>query len=222
MSNALRKLAMRSASFCSATSSRKARLIRNCRPASATSTSPLAPISSRRSLNRPVTWAGSQGAAIVTTARASGTCEAAASTAAPPRLWPMRIAGARPGRRSAFAAATRSATLEEKVVLANSPSLDAEPGEVEAQHGDTERGQAFGDALGGMNVLAAGEAMGEQRIGARLPGRAIEQRCQILSRGIGEIEAFSRHAHLPKTSGHQPFRWPMNDCGRWATLVNSI
>jgi len=35
----------------------------------------------------------------------------------------MRIAGARPFCRSAFAAATRSATLDENVVLANSPSL---------------------------------------------------------------------------------------------------
>jgi hypothetical protein len=63
----------------------------------------------------------------VTTARASGTSEAAASTAVPPRLWPIRIAGARRVRRSSLAAATRSATLEENVVLANSPSLEPSP-----------------------------------------------------------------------------------------------
>jgi hypothetical protein len=64
---------------------------------------------------------------IVTTARASGTSDAAASTAVPPRLWPIRIAGAWPALRSAFAAATRSETLEENVVLANSPSLEPSP-----------------------------------------------------------------------------------------------
>ena len=47
------------------------------------------------SLNRPATCAGSDGAAMVATARASGMRCAAASTAAPPRLWPIRIAGAR-------------------------------------------------------------------------------------------------------------------------------
>src|SRR5215831_7516278 len=52
---------------------------------------------------------------------------AAASTAVPPRLWPMRIAGAAARRRSSFAAATRSAILEENVVLANSPSLEPRP-----------------------------------------------------------------------------------------------
>ena len=42
-------------------------------------------------------------------------------------LWPIRIAGARRVRRSSFAAATRSATLDENVVLANSPSLEPSP-----------------------------------------------------------------------------------------------
>ena len=73
-------------------------------PASVTSTSPLSPISGTRWPNKPITWAGSNGAAIVTTARASGMRCAAASTAAPPRLWPIRMAGAasvlpRDGRR---------------------------------------------------------------------------------------------------------------------------
>src|SRR3982750_1228199 len=79
------------------------------------------------SLNRRVTCAASDGAAIVTTAFASGHCCAAASTAAPPRLWPIRSAGARYISRKCFAAATRSATLDEKPVLANSPSLAPSP-----------------------------------------------------------------------------------------------
>src|SRR3954470_14385841 len=77
--------------------------------------------------NRPTTCAGSTGAPIVTTARASGNSPAAHSTAAPPRLWPIRIAGAWSMRRIWLAAATRSATLDEKPVLANSPSLAPSP-----------------------------------------------------------------------------------------------
>jgi hypothetical protein len=42
---------------------------------------------------------GSKGAAIVTTARASAMRGAAASTAAPPRLCPIRIVGAASVRR---------------------------------------------------------------------------------------------------------------------------
>jgi hypothetical protein len=78
-----------------ARSSRNSRRIRNDRPASTTSASPRALISGMRSLKRPIVWAGSAGPAMVTTARASGTSAAAASTAAPPRLCPMRSAGAR-------------------------------------------------------------------------------------------------------------------------------
>src|SRR3954447_18328215 len=77
--------------------------------------------------NRPTTCAGSAGAPIVTTARASGNSPAAHSTAAPPRLWPIKIAGAWSMRRIWLAAATRSATLDEKPVLANSPSLAPSP-----------------------------------------------------------------------------------------------
>jgi hypothetical protein len=73
----------------------------------------------------------------------------------------------------------------------------AEPGEVEAQHGDAERGERFGHALGGVDVLAAGEAVRKQRVGARLAGGAIEQRGKCLPLGIGKIEALGRHALLP-------------------------
>src|SRR5262249_60225247 len=72
----------------------------------------------------------------------------------------------------------------------------AEPGEVEAQRGDAERGKPLGDALGGVDVLAAGEAMSEQRVGARLTGGTIEQRGKLLSLGVGKIEALCRHARL--------------------------
>ena len=76
-----------------------------------------------------------------------------------------------------------------------------EAGEVEAQHGDAERGQAFGDALGGPDVLAAGKAVRKQRVGARLLVGAVEQRGKLLSVGVRKIEALSRHALLPSTAG---------------------
>ena len=72
----------------------------------------------------------------------------------------------------------------------------AEPGEVEAQHGDVERREAFRDALGGVRVLAAGEAMSEQRVSPRLTRRTIEQGGELLTLGIGKIETFSRHVDL--------------------------
>ena len=64
---------------------------------------------------------------MVTTATASGISGAAARTAAPPRLWPMTIFGACRVSRRKSAAFSRSATLEEKLVLANSPSLWPRP-----------------------------------------------------------------------------------------------
>jgi hypothetical protein len=72
----------------------------------------------------------------------------------------------------------------------------AEPGEIEPQHADAERGQSFGDALGGLVVLAAGKAMGEQCISARLAHRVVDERGKPVSLGIGEIEAFTRHRRL--------------------------
>src|SRR5262249_35007518 len=54
-------------------SSSKARRTRKERPASVTSTSPLLFMSSTRSPNKPATCAGSNGAAMVTTAPASAT-----------------------------------------------------------------------------------------------------------------------------------------------------
>src|SRR4029077_12946005 len=69
-------------------------------------------------------------------------------------------------------------------------------GEIEPQLADAERGQSFGDALGGLVVLAAGKAMGEQCISARLAHRVVEERGKSMSLGIGEIEAFTRHRRL--------------------------
>ncbi len=72
----------------------------------------------------------------------------------------------------------------------------AQPGEVEAQHRNPERREPFGDALCGMNVLPAGEAMGKQRIGARLIDRRIEQRGEALACRIKEVKPFGWHIPL--------------------------
>ncbi len=69
----------------------------------------------------------------------------------------------------------------------------AEPGEIEAQHGDAAHRQPLGNALGGEVILAAGEAMREQRKGCRLAERQIERSGELLAFGIGKIEAFAAH-----------------------------
>jgi len=73
----------------------------------------------------------------------------------------------------------------------------AKPGEVETQHRDAERRQAFGDAPRGVHVLAAGEAVREQRIGARRLRRTVEEGGEPVSLRIGEIEPFGRHGPPP-------------------------
>src|SRR5262249_46789627 len=93
-----------------------------------------------------------------------------------------------------------------------------EAGEVEAQHGDAERGQAVGNALGGPDVLAAGKAVRKQRVGARLLAGAVEQRGKLLSVGIGKIEALSRHALLRSTAGASP-RVSMSSSSLYLDLV---
>src|SRR6185312_12784315 len=114
-------------SFWLSMSSRNSRAILNGRPPSSTSTSPFALMSSIFPRNRFDTCAASAGAAMVTTARASEIWLAAASTAAPPRLWPIRSEGACASFLRWFVAATRSATFEEKCVFLNSPSLAPRP-----------------------------------------------------------------------------------------------
>ena len=55
----------------------------------------------------------------------------------------------------------------------------AQAGEVEAQHGNAVARQTLGDAGGGEDVLRAGEAVGEERIGADGPLRPIEPRGEL-------------------------------------------
>ena len=95
--------------------------MRKGRPPRSTAASPSASISGRAEAKFSVTCEGSKGAPMVATARADGIASAARSTAAPPSEWPIRSDGAIPRPSRWRAAASRSATLEVKVVLANSP-----------------------------------------------------------------------------------------------------
>lgn len=114
---ALRRFLMRSVCWCWLKSSIKLLLIRNGRPPKQTSAWPASRISSCLSPNWATTCAGSKGAARVATALDSGIFHAAASTAAPPSEWPTSKLGAAWFSRSQLAAATRSSTLELKLVL---------------------------------------------------------------------------------------------------------
>src|SRR6516162_1608442 len=69
----------------------------------------------------------------------------------------------------------------------------AETGEVEAQHPDAQRGQSFSNPPRGVDIVSAGEAVSEQRIGARLLRRLVEQSGEPLAPSIREIESSSRH-----------------------------
>ena len=106
---------------------------RNCffmvkaRPARLTSASPCWFILSTSQVNCFATCCASAGDPMVTTPTVSGISEAALSTAVPPRLCPINIEGAISRDRITEAAATRSCTLEEKFVLAKSPSLLPNP-----------------------------------------------------------------------------------------------
>ena len=72
----------------------------------------------------------------------------------------------------------------------------AEAGEVEAQHRDAALGERLGDALRREIVLAAGEAVGEQRKRGGLARGAFQQRRQGLSGRIGEVETLGPHRRL--------------------------
>ena len=75
--------------------------------------------------------------------------------------------------------------------------------------------EPFRDAACRVHVLAAGEAVREQRIGVRLRRRAVEQRGEPLALRVGEIESFGRHRRLHafgrrRTAASLPERqlWP--------------
>jgi hypothetical protein len=72
----------------------------------------------------------------------------------------------------------------------------AEAGEIEAQHRDALGGERGRDAFCRQHVLAAGEAMREQRIGRGLAVGKVERRRKLVAAFARELETFSRHGRL--------------------------
>src|SRR5206468_3234433 len=73
----------------------------------------------------------------------------------------------------------------------------AEPGEVEAQHRNAPCGECRSDALGRQHVLAAGEAMREQRIGRDRAVRQIQGGGELMAACARKLKTFSRHRFPP-------------------------
>ena len=73
----------------------------------------------------------------------------------------------------------------------------AEAGEVEPQHRNALVGELKRDAPRRQHVLAAGEAMREQRIRDRLALGQVERRRQLVAFGRRELKAFDRHVGSP-------------------------
>ncbi len=73
----------------------------------------------------------------------------------------------------------------------------AEARKIEPQHRDAFCRQRHGDPLRRQHILAAGEAMREQRIGQRLLLRQVQRGRQLMALGARELETFSRHSRPP-------------------------
>src|SRR5262249_23947166 len=109
----------------------------------------------------------------------------------------MRTAGALFARRNSSAAATISATLEEKLVLANSPSLDPRPVKSKRRTPmpSLVRPCAMRCAACRGRGRAAAERWREERIGARLT-RVVEQVGEPFAARGRQIESAGRHLFL--------------------------
>jgi hypothetical protein len=73
----------------------------------------------------------------------------------------------------------------------------SEAGEVEPQHRDTLGGERSGDPPRAMRVLAASEAMGEQRSGDGRLGRQIEACREQMAAFAFKLESLCRHDQSP-------------------------
>ena len=76
------------------------------------------------------------------------------------------------------------------------------PGEIEAERGDALGRERDRDALGGQYILAAGEAMREQRVGDRRPIGQVKRGGELVSAFAFKLEFFSRHMSLPELAAH--------------------
>ena len=112
-----------------------------------TSTSPCARMSSIRSVNRCVTCAGSDGRGDGDDRLGLRDLPGGGEEAAPPRLWPISSAGACAGVAQMVGGADQIGDVGREGGVGEFAFAGAEPGEVEAQHGDALGRQRVGDAL---------------------------------------------------------------------------
>lgn len=84
----------------------------------------------------------------------------------------------------------------------------AQAGEIEAQNRDAADRQPLGDPFCGEVVLAAGEAMREQRIGRRFAERQVEHRRKFFALCIGKVEALTAH-NYPFQVGARGCTWSL-------------
>ena len=136
---------------------------------------------------------------MVTTAFASGICPAAARIAAPPRLWPIRSAGALAGFTQMIGSADEVGDVGGEGRIGKFAFAGAEAGKVEPQHGDALGGQCGRDAFCRQHILAAGEAMRKQRVGLHRSIRHIQRGGKLMAAFTGELETFSRHGRSPRS-----------------------
>lgn len=73
----------------------------------------------------------------------------------------------------------------------------AKPGEIEAQYADATDLQSLRDTPRSSVALAAGEAMRKESHRAHGAVRSVEQRGELLARGIWKIESFGWHRSFP-------------------------
>ena len=178
--------------------------MRKLRPAEHHLASPLRlDLGPRRREAAASTCAGSAGAAIVATATRLGNRagrrqhRSAAQAVADQQLRRLRARHA-----ASAAAATRSPTLDEKLVFANSPSLAPSPVKSKRSTAMPWRRQRPRDARGREDVLRAGETVGEQGEGARRRLRQVEPRREPAAVGAdeGDLLELALPALIPLSS----------------------
>ena len=135
----------------------------------------------------------SLGAPMVATARTSGMRSAAASTARAAQAVAHEEPGSLVARAQEVGRRHEVVQVGREVGLREVPLALADPGEVEAEHRDPAVDQGAGDPSGGLQVLGAGEAVGEEGVGGGLGDGAFEAGGERAAVGAREPQVLSSH-----------------------------
>jgi hypothetical protein len=115
----------------------------------------------------------------------------------PAQRMPDQQRGRHAARRQRLGGADKVLHVRREGGVAELPAGMPQPGEVEAQDGDALSRQALRDPPRRDDVLAAGEAMGEERGGQVRPLRKVEPRGQRVAAMAGKGETFGGHGSSP-------------------------